>query len=1614
VSRRTPVAVFAVLLGPAIAQADPGTSADWIGRAQQEITRREYHASASDQGLQAPNRAHNLRTWFEPTGIRVHDRTAEGSPRLVELRLASVGRGDALAPVPPGEVSHREGRVEIRRPGLVEWYENSERGLEQGFTLTLRPAGSGTLGVQLEITGAEGVLSGDAVLLDSAAGRRLRFGSLRVIDAAGRSLPASFEMPAPRRIRIAVADEGASYPLTIDPILTETADALLQSNLAGAQLGAVSGAGDVNGDGFADVIVGAPNYDAGQPGEGAAFVFLGSASGIASGSPATAHAQLEADRNYALMGSSVASAGDVNGDGYADVIVGAPRYDENGSAEGAGAAFVFLGSASGVASGTSDTAHARLEGGQDPEQAYSYLGASVASAGDANGDGYADVIVGAPYYTHELMASAGSAFVFEGSATGIQSGGPENANAWIMSDQNASVGTTVASAGDVNGDGYADVIVGAPFYSGPEEYEGAVFLFLGSAGGIATGASASADARIEANKNWAYMGESVASAGDVNGDGYGDVIVGNRYYIIDPQRRGAAFVFHGSASGIANGSPDTAQARLESDQAAVFLGWSAAGAGDVNGDGYADVIVGAPFYSGPEVTEGGAFVFLGSTSGIGDGTPDTAYARLESNQQDARMGGGVASAGDVNGDGYADVIAAAHQYDAGEGNEGAAFVYMGGATGIASGTTAAAASHLHPDLYVSVAAGAGDVNGDDYSDVIVGAPDYDAGEGPGQGAAFVFHGSDAGIATGGTPTADARLVSDQAASRFGAAVASAGDVDADGYGDIIIGAPDYDAGEPDEGAAFVMLGSSTGIDDAEPLLALAVDRIESDEPGAHLGASVASAGDVNGDGYGDVIVSAPAYDTAADQGAAFLFHGSAVGISASDAGDAATQLSAFGANVAGAGDVNGDGYADVIAGDPDATSGFAGAGAAAIHPGGPSGIDPLDPLLSITPEQADMALGASVAGAGDVNRDGYADVIVGAPDYDAAQTDEGAAFVFLGRSDFGAGTSTTAGADGRIESAIAQGRLGTNVAGAGDTNGDGYADVIVDEPSSSRALLYSGSAAGIANETPATAAAEIGVELLGEGFSSLSGAGDVNGDGFADVILGRASYAEAFVFEGGGDGRPVRARQLRRPSRRVQAGGSSREDVFEVRLTATHPEGRGRARLEVEACPTGVAFGAPACVQQISPGWTEVPATAAGVDLGVTVSGLAEDTLYRWRARVLHAPVSVTQAGITPPANPAHGPWRTLSGQASEADIRVGSQDYDDDSLPNDTDPDDDGDDLLDAVETGTGVYASTADTGTDPLRVDSDGDGFWDGWEVSIQTDPDDPADPGWSPEVGNSAIQATDQPKYRWRSQTSFASEFVAPEDVESGVGVCSMTVPSKFICDLLGEGSGCILVDFGFDPPPQPAASGLACCPWVGTCELTCADNTCSNGEVCPLTGGECAGNDLCVNGSLNCAANQQACNDEYSRLLGLGVPACCFESAGSSGFEWDASGPHVPGDVDEDRFEDICDNCPDESNPDQADGDGDRRGSVCDTHVANPLRCADTDLDECDDCSSGAFDPAYDGDPILPGVTCIPVPEPGVVPGLLAGIALLGGLGARRARRHPSGCRAEAPSLELESL
>jgi hypothetical protein len=392
------------------------------------------------------------------------------------------------------------------------------------------------------------------------------------------------------------------------------------------------------------------------------------------------------------------------------------------------------------------------------------------------------------------------------------------------------------------------------------------------------------------------------------------------------------------------------------------FGASVAGAGDVNGDGYADVIVGAPLYDNGEFDEGRAFVFLGSETGP---SPVPAWT-VESNFVGTWFGYSVTSAGDVNGDGYADVIVGAPLYDNGEIDEGRAFVFLGSVDGLSVTPAWTAEIDQNDARFGSSVASAGDVNGDGIGDVIVGAPQFDNVQNKDGGRAFVFFGSPAGLSSAPDWSDGSGLLS----SAYGASVAAAGDVNHDGYGDIIVGAPLFDTGGfVDEGRVFVYFGSASG-PSIDPSWVADGNKIL-----ARFGQSVASAGDVNGDGFADIIIGAPSYDS----GRAFAYHGSATGPSLSPDFTAKINKAPadLGASVAGVGDVDGDGFGDVVVGAPRIGDSVNPAeGLVRVYKGGKTGLANT-PAFTVTGTQANELLGGSVAGAGDTNGDGLADIIAG-------------------------------------------------------------------------------------------------------------------------------------------------------------------------------------------------------------------------------------------------------------------------------------------------------------------------------------------------------------------------------------------------------------------------------------------------------------------------------------------------------------------------------------------------------------------------------------------------------------------------------------------------------------
>ncbi|MBP6366118.1 MAG: FG-GAP repeat protein [Nitrosomonas sp.] len=466
-------------------------------------------------------------------------------------------------------------------------------------------------------------------------------------------------------------------------------DGVAEGNYSGFS---VSNAGDVNGDGFDDVIVGAPFADQTGQWSGSSYVVFGKASGFSatmglSSLDGSNGFRLDGEAGANFSGWSVSSAGDVNGDGFDDVIVGAEGADPNDGYSGS--SYVVFGKASGF-SATMDLSS--LDGSNgfrlDGVAVFDRSGWSVSNAGDVNGDGFDDVIVGASDADPNGDRS-GSSYVVFGKASGFSAtmelSSLDGSNGFRLDGvvEGDAAGNSVSTAGDVNGDGFDDLIVGAA---------GTSYVVFGKASGFgATMELSSLDGSngFRLDGVTAYdLGRSVSNAGDVNGDGFDDVIVGAPGENPNGEWSGSSYVVFGKASGF-NAAMELSSLdgsngfRLDGVTAHDHSGWSVSSAGDVNGDGFDDVIVGAIGADPNGSYSGSSYVVFGKASGFSatmelsslDGSNGF---RLDGMAEGDDSGRSVSSAGDVNGDGFDDLIVGASSADLnGNDSSGSSYIIFG-------------------------------------------------------------------------------------------------------------------------------------------------------------------------------------------------------------------------------------------------------------------------------------------------------------------------------------------------------------------------------------------------------------------------------------------------------------------------------------------------------------------------------------------------------------------------------------------------------------------------------------------------------------------------------------------------------------------------------------------------------------------------------------------------------------------------------------------------------------------------------------------------------------------------------------------------------------------------
>ncbi len=440
---------------------------------------------------------------------------------------------------------------------------------------------------------------------------------------------------------------------------------------------------------------------------------------------------------------------------------------------------------------------------------YNHRELMVSSGCDVNGDGYQDLLVGKRDYDYLYARDDnGRVWLFLGGSNGL-SATPSLTFNPPYTNYYGFFGAQVACAGDVNGDSFQDIIIGMDNYDSAYSDEGAVFVYYGAAGGPAT----TPNWMARGNSTYAHFGLSLDSAGDVNGDGYDDIIVGNyeNYSLAAPH----AYVWHGGPSGLGDtGLPSNADwvATGPSGVQASWFGRMVRGIGDVNADGFDDILVGAHQYDGDVANQGAVFVWFGSSTGLGDpGTPANVDWMAVSDQASSYFGFSGDGVGDLNGDGSDDIAIGAYAYDDPETSEGKLFIWYGSGAGLGpNGNPGNADWSAEANTIAAlgyVVRSAGDVNADGFADLLVTAPSYalDAsGQSlPGAGAWWIWKGSADGLGENGMPAnADMAGVGSQAGASLGRDDAGTADVNHDGAADIFVAAFAFDQPEVDEGVVF--------------------------------------------------------------------------------------------------------------------------------------------------------------------------------------------------------------------------------------------------------------------------------------------------------------------------------------------------------------------------------------------------------------------------------------------------------------------------------------------------------------------------------------------------------------------------------------------------------------------------------------------------------------------------------------------------------------------------------------------------------------------------------------------------------------------------------------------
>jgi hypothetical protein len=448
-------------------------------------------------------------------------------------------------------------------------------------------------------------------------------------------------------------------------------------------------------------------------------------------------------------------------------------------------------------------------------------GVEISGVGDLNGDGYDDIAICSPHNGYQSNG-AGQLYLFFGKRSGwTRNTNVSSADASFVGEMAwDNAGRSVAGVGDVNADGYDDLIVGAYLNDEGGLNAGQLYLILGKASGWTMHQNLStADASFwgESDRDWA--GETVSGAGDVNGDGYDDFLVGAPGNADGGSSAGQTYLVLGKASGW---SMDTnlsnADASYWGENANDRSSRRLAGAGDVNGDGYDDFLIGAPWNSEVGTECGQGYLILGKATGWSMDTDLSAVDASFIGEDAGDEAGRVGYAGDVNGDGYDDILIGARWDEEGGYRCGQAYLIFGRSTGWSMDTNLSTANasfwgRTSMDNFGHTVAGVGDVNNDGYDDFLL--PGSINSKGPNKAGQIYLH---LGRSTGWTmdtniSAANASFIGEGLVNQAGIGIAAAGDVNGDGYDDILIGASQYNHVTYNQGKTYLIFFNVNDTDD---------------------------------------------------------------------------------------------------------------------------------------------------------------------------------------------------------------------------------------------------------------------------------------------------------------------------------------------------------------------------------------------------------------------------------------------------------------------------------------------------------------------------------------------------------------------------------------------------------------------------------------------------------------------------------------------------------------------------------------------------------------------------------------------------------------------------------